>query len=110
MIVILPRCNSQVILCLLNHILVLIIGTAVPPNTTAPAILAASNLSNTASNPLSNPTVSMVDGGSTIAFDEVLKATPPALVAFLTSLPAVEGNLLNSYCSFAPIILNAYTF
>ncbi|XVF82621.1 hypothetical protein PTKIN_Ptkin16aG0063800 [Pterospermum kingtungense] len=73
------------------------LGTAVPPNTTAPAILAASN-------PLSNPTVSMVDGGSASAFDEVLKATPPALVAFLTSLPVVEGKLSNSYCSFAPRI------
>ncbi|XWS08190.1 hypothetical protein CRYUN_Cryun41cG0058400 [Craigia yunnanensis] len=77
-------------------------GTAVPPNATAPAILAASNLSNpmvavvgAASNPLSNPMVSMVDGGSANAFDEVLKATPPALVAFLTSLPALEGPIPN---------------
>ncbi|EOY19416.1 Tetratricopeptide repeat-like superfamily protein isoform 1 [Theobroma cacao] len=59
-------------------------GTAAPPNTTAPAILAASN-------PLSNPTISAVDSGSANAFDEVLKATPPALVAFLTNLPALEG-------------------
>lgn len=26
------------------------------------------------------------------AFDEILKATPPALVAFLASLPTVYGN------------------
>ncbi|RDX83331.1 Cleavage stimulation factor subunit 77, partial [Mucuna pruriens] len=30
-------------------------------------------------------------GGGTNAFDEILKATPPALVAFLANLPAVEG-------------------
>ncbi|XP_022746882.1 cleavage stimulation factor subunit 77 isoform X2 [Durio zibethinus] len=73
-------------------------GAAVPPNTTAPAILAASNLSNpmvmvsgAASNPLSNSTVAMADGGSANAFHEVLKGTPPALLAFLTSLPALEG-------------------
>ncbi|KAK8629727.1 hypothetical protein V6N13_078556 [Hibiscus sabdariffa] len=67
-------------------------GTAVPSNTTA------SNLSNpvasvvgAVSNPLLNPSVSMLDSGSANTFDEVLKATPPALIAFLTSLPAVEG-------------------
>ncbi|KAK5826585.1 cleavage stimulation factor subunit 77 [Gossypium arboreum] len=72
-------------------------GTTVPSNTTA-AILAASNLSNpmatvvgAASNPLSNPTVSMVDGVSSNAFDEVLKATPPSLSAFLAGLPSIEG-------------------
>ena len=31
-------------------------------------------------------------GTGTNAFDEILKATPPALVAFLANLPAVEGN------------------
>ncbi|XP_027924446.1 cleavage stimulation factor subunit 77 isoform X6 [Vigna unguiculata] len=30
-------------------------------------------------------------GAGTNAFDEILKATPPALVAFLANLPAVEG-------------------
>ncbi|XP_029125439.1 cleavage stimulation factor subunit 77 isoform X4 [Cajanus cajan] len=30
-------------------------------------------------------------GSGTNAFDEILKATPPALVAFLANLPAVEG-------------------
>lgn len=48
--------------------------------------------SSTASSNLSNPVVSIVGGGTTNAFDEILKATPPALVAFLASLPAVEGN------------------
>lgn len=47
--------------------------------------------STTASSNLSNPVVSIVGGGTTNAFDEILKATPPALVAFLASLPAVEG-------------------
>jgi len=28
----------------------------------------------------------------TNAFDEILKATPPALVAFLANLPSVDGN------------------
>ena len=31
-------------------------------------------------------------GAGTNAFDEILKATPPALVSFLANLPAVEGN------------------
>jgi cleavage stimulation factor subunit 3 len=30
--------------------------------------------------------------GGTNAFDEILKATPPAVVAFLANLPAVDGN------------------
>lgn len=47
--------------------------------------------STTASSNLSNPIVSIVGGGTTNAFDEILKATPPSLVAFLASLPAVEG-------------------
>ncbi|PPD86328.1 hypothetical protein GOBAR_DD16738 [Gossypium barbadense] len=54
-----------------------------------------------ASYPLSNPIVSMVDVVSSKAFDEVLKATPPALSAFLAGLPSIEGNLSNSYCSCA---------
>ncbi|KAG7940838.1 hypothetical protein I3843_16G006500 [Carya illinoinensis] len=40
---------------------------------------------------LSNPAAAIVGGGMTNAFDEILKATPPALVAFLASLPVVEG-------------------
>ncbi|GMY30024.1 cleavage stimulation factor subunit 77-like [Fagus crenata] len=47
--------------------------------------------STTASSNLSNPIVSIVGGGTTNAFDEILKATQPSLVAFLASLPAVEG-------------------
>lgn len=78
-------------------------GTAAPPNTTAPAILAASN-------PLSNPTISAVDSGSANAFDEVLKATPPALVAFLTNLPALEGNFSNFYCSSASCNTNCLSY
>ncbi|GLT96797.1 hypothetical protein SLE2022_143950 [Rubroshorea leprosula] len=58
-------------------------GTAMTPNTTSPAILVTSN-------PLSTPMVGTVGGGSSSAFDEILKATPPALVAFLANLPAVE--------------------
>lgn len=38
-----------------------------------------------------------VAGAGTNAFDEILKATPPALVAFLANLPAVEGNFRNFY-------------
>ncbi|KAG4134886.1 hypothetical protein ERO13_D08G183166v2 [Gossypium hirsutum] len=45
-----------------------------------------------ASYPLSNPIVSMVDVVSSKAFDEVLKATPPALSAFLAGLPSIEAN------------------
>lgn len=37
--------------------------------------------------------VAMVGGGTINTFDEILKATPPALAAFLANLPAVEGNL-----------------
>ncbi|GKV13355.1 hypothetical protein SLEP1_g24366 [Rubroshorea leprosula] len=64
-------------------------GTAMTPNATSPAILVTSN-------PLSTPMVGTVGGGSSSAFDEILKATPPALVAFLANLPAVEGNPLTS--------------
>ncbi|GLT27717.1 hypothetical protein SLA2020_026950 [Shorea laevis] len=59
-------------------------GTAMTPNTTSPAIVVASN-------PLSTPMAGTVGGGSSNAFDEIPKATPPALVAFLANLPAVEG-------------------
>lgn len=41
---------------------------------------------------LSNP-ASVVSGGPTNVFDEILKATPAALIAFLANLPAVDGNL-----------------
>lgn len=38
-----------------------------------------------------DPKHTAVAGAGTNAFDEILKATPPALVAFLANLPAVEG-------------------
>ncbi|XP_027357835.1 cleavage stimulation factor subunit 77 isoform X2 [Abrus precatorius] len=38
-----------------------------------------------------DPKHNPVAGAGTNAFDEILKATPPALVAFLANLPAVEG-------------------
>ncbi|KAF1879509.1 hypothetical protein Lal_00005976 [Lupinus albus] len=38
-----------------------------------------------------DPKQNPVAGAGTNAFDEILKATPPALVAFLANLPAVEG-------------------
>ncbi|KAL9276553.1 hypothetical protein ACSQ67_025900 [Phaseolus vulgaris] len=38
-----------------------------------------------------DPKHTPVTGSGTNAFDEILKATPPALVAFLANLPAVEG-------------------
>ncbi|KAJ1393235.1 Tetratricopeptide-like helical domain superfamily [Sesbania bispinosa] len=40
---------------------------------------------------LYDPKHNPVAGAGTNAFDEILKATPPALVAFLANLPAVEG-------------------
>lgn len=48
-----------------------------------------------ASSTLSNPVVAAVGGQTTSAFDEILKATPPALVAFLANLPIIEGKLRN---------------
>lgn len=51
----------------------------IPPSTTASGFKAASN-------PLSNPI-----GLAPNVFDEVLKATPPALISFLANLPVVEG-------------------
>ncbi|KAJ6703806.1 RNA CLEAVAGE STIMULATION FACTOR [Salix viminalis] len=51
----------------------------IPPSTTASGFKAASN-------PLSNPT-----GLAPNVFDEMLKATPPALISFLANLPTVEG-------------------
>ncbi|XP_048227548.1 cleavage stimulation factor subunit 77 isoform X2 [Ricinus communis] len=43
-----------------------------------------------ASNPSSNTIVGLVGSGAN-AFDEILKATPPALISFLSTLPTVEG-------------------
>ncbi|XP_048437696.1 cleavage stimulation factor subunit 77 isoform X1 [Pyrus x bretschneideri] len=45
----------------------------------------------TASKSTSNPMIAAVCGQTISAFDEILKATPPALVAFLANLPVVEG-------------------
>ncbi|XP_031283342.1 cleavage stimulation factor subunit 77 isoform X2 [Pistacia vera] len=56
-------------------------GIGISPSTTSSG--AASNMSN--------PMVAMVGSGTMNTFDEILKATPPALVAFLANLPAVEG-------------------
>uniref|UniRef100_A0A2P2JZW6 Cleavage stimulation factor subunit 77 isoform X1 n=2 Tax=Rhizophora mucronata TaxID=61149 RepID=A0A2P2JZW6_RHIMU len=42
-------------------------------------------------NPLGKPVAGLGASGATSAFDEVLKATPPALISFLANLPAVEG-------------------
>jgi hypothetical protein len=56
------------------------VEAGIPPSTTASGFKAASN-------PLSNPI-----GLAPNVFDEVLKATPPALISFLANLPVVEGN------------------
>ncbi|XP_060960372.1 cleavage stimulation factor subunit 77 [Cannabis sativa] len=60
------------------------LGTGIPPNTTIPGV---------PPNNLSNPVVTIVSGQAqaTDPFDEILKSTPPALLAFLTNLPAIEG-------------------
>ncbi|KAF4367346.1 hypothetical protein F8388_025764 [Cannabis sativa] len=60
------------------------LGTGVPLNTTVPGV---------PPNNLSNPVVTIVSGQAqaTDPFDEILKSTPPALLAFLTNLPAIEG-------------------
>lgn len=63
----------------------LTIGTGISPSTTATG-------ASSALNTLSNPMVATGGGGIMNPFDETLKATPPALVAFLANLPAVEGN------------------
>ncbi|CAK8533072.1 unnamed protein product [Lathyrus sativus] len=58
------------------------------------------NISNTSSKVVYPDTSKMLiydpkqnpgTGANTNAFDEILKATPPALVAFLANLPAVDG-------------------
>lgn len=54
-------------------------------------ILPTATASGLPANP-SNP-VSVVSGGPTNVFDEILKAAPAALIAFLANLPAVDGNL-----------------
>lgn len=59
-------------------------GTGILPNTAVPGVPAASNT-------LSNSAVAVVSGQATNAFDDILRATPPALLAFLTNLPAIEG-------------------
>lgn len=54
-------------------------------------ILPTATTSGLPANP-SNP-VSVASGAPTNVFDEILKATPAALIAFLANLPAVDGNL-----------------
>ncbi|KAI4341639.1 hypothetical protein MLD38_026337 [Melastoma candidum] len=44
-----------------------------------------------ASASLSNPNLATTIGSSINAFDDILKATPPSLLAFLANLPSVEG-------------------
>ncbi|XP_021592006.1 cleavage stimulation factor subunit 77 isoform X4 [Manihot esculenta] len=56
--------------------------TGISPSTT-PGFATASNMSN--------PIIGLLGSGTTSALDEILKATPPALVSFLASLPTVEG-------------------
>ena len=50
-----------------------------------------------------------VAGAGTNAFDEILKAAPPALVAFLANLPAVEGNF-RKYCTIISYALSIVLF
>lgn len=64
----------------------MIAGTGILPNTAVPGVPAVSNT-------LSNPAVAVVSGQATNAFDDILRATPPALLGFLTNLPAIEGNI-----------------
>ncbi|KAK6930631.1 hypothetical protein RJ641_004725, partial [Dillenia turbinata] len=59
---------------------------------TGAGILADAGLS-TVSSTLSTPSVPLASGNSNTTSDQLLKATPPALVAFLSNLPAVEGPL-----------------
>lgn len=59
-------------------------GTGISPSTTATG-------ASSALNALSNPMVATGGGGIMNPFDEMLKATSPALFAFLANLPAVEG-------------------
>lgn len=59
-------------------------GTGISPSTTATG-------ASSALNTLSNPMVATGGGGIMNPFDEMLKATSPALVAFLANLPVVEG-------------------
>lgn len=62
-----------------------LVVTGILPTTTAAGLPA---------NPTTLPnSVSVVSGGPTNVFDEILKATPAALIAFLANLPAVDGNL-----------------
>ncbi|KAF8395611.1 hypothetical protein HHK36_019561 [Tetracentron sinense] len=60
-------------------------GTGLLPNATAPGLPAVS------SSVVSTPGVALVSGGTTNTLDEILKVMPPALVAFIAHLPAVEG-------------------
>ncbi|KAJ0099424.1 hypothetical protein Patl1_19753 [Pistacia atlantica] len=59
--------------------------------------ISPSTTSSGAASSMSNPMVAMVGSGTMNTFDEILKATPPALVAFLANLPAVEGHLSKFY-------------
>lgn len=67
--------------------------------TTGIGIAPGTIASGAAPNNMSNPMVAMVGGGAINTFDDILKATPPALVAFLANLPAVEGTFSKLYCT-----------
>ncbi|KAJ9689213.1 hypothetical protein PVL29_014730 [Vitis rotundifolia] len=60
------------------------LGTGALPSTTAPVLPSISGT-------LSNSSVAMVSSRPANPLDEILKSTPPALVAFIANLPAVEG-------------------
>lgn len=77
----------------------MVAGTGTFPSTTLPSF---SNVSGT----VSNSTIAAVSGRTTNALDEILKATPHALVALLSNLPAIDGNFQiyrshDSFCSLS---------
>ncbi|XP_057948438.1 cleavage stimulation factor subunit 77 isoform X2 [Malania oleifera] len=59
-------------------------GTGFLPSTAEPGFPSVSGT-------LSNPPAAVLGGGTINSVDEIWKATPPALVAFIANLPDIEG-------------------
>ncbi|XP_014512243.1 cleavage stimulation factor subunit 77 isoform X1 [Vigna radiata var. radiata] len=80
--------NKKVEKCILANGTILIDKTSMTNiSTTSPKIVYPDTSKMVIYDPKHTPGA----GAGTNAFDEILKATPPALVAFLANLPAVEG-------------------
>ncbi|XP_045789669.1 cleavage stimulation factor subunit 77 isoform X1 [Trifolium pratense] len=84
--------NKKVEKCIMLNGTALIDKGSIPSISTVPSKVVYPDTSKMLIyDPKHNPGTGAVTSGGTNAFDEILKATPPAVVAFLANLPAVDG-------------------